>query len=50
MSSFRFAAQGPHAAGTHTVTLDTLALPAGLYVARLTAGAAVVSQRLTVVR
>ncbi|HEX9950305.1 MAG TPA: T9SS type A sorting domain-containing protein [Rubricoccaceae bacterium] len=39
---------GMRAAGVHTATVDTQALPAGVYVARLTAGAQTVTRRFTV--
>jgi len=41
---------GDHPAGMHDATLDTSGLPSGVYVVRLTAGAEVALQRLTVVR
>ena len=41
---------GPLSAGTHEATLDTRRLSPGIYVIRLTAGAEVATQRLTVVR
>ena len=41
---------GPLAAGTHPLRLDAARLPAGVYVVRASAGSAVVSQRLVVVR
>ena len=41
---------GPLGAGTHVLRLDAARLPAGVYVVRATAGGAVVSRRLTVVR
>ncbi|MEM1054794.1 MAG: lectin-like protein [Bacteroidota bacterium] len=43
-------AEGPTAAGTHVAHLDTRDLSPGLYVARLTAGHTILTQRLTVVR
>ena len=43
-------AQGAHAAGTHTLTLDTAGLAAGVYVLRITAGTQTETRRLTVVR
>ena len=43
-------ADGAQAAGAHTVALDASALPAGVYVARLTAGGQSVTRRLTVAR
>ena len=43
-------AEGLRPAGPHTEALDTSRLAPGLYVARLTAGAEVATQRLTVVR
>ena len=43
-------ADGAQTAGAHTVALDASGLPAGLYVARLTAGGTSVTRRLTVVR
>ncbi|HEX9950306.1 MAG TPA: T9SS type A sorting domain-containing protein [Rubricoccaceae bacterium] len=39
---------GMRAAGAHTATVDTAALPAGVYVARLTAGAQTVTRRFSV--
>ena len=39
---------GMRAAGAHTATVDTQALPSGVYVARLTAGAQTVTRRFTV--
>ena len=41
---------GVLAAGPHTLALDLAGLPAGVYVVRATSGAAVATQRLTVVR
>ena len=41
---------GPMGAGRHALEVDTSSLPSGLYVVRLTAGAAADAQRLTVVR
>jgi len=41
---------GPLAAGAHTLALDLAGLPAGVYVMRATSGAAVATQRVTVVR
>jgi glycosidase len=41
---------GPRAAGAHTATLDTRALPAGVYVLRLTADGRTASSRLTIAR
>ncbi|HLA62818.1 MAG TPA: T9SS type A sorting domain-containing protein, partial [Rhodothermales bacterium] len=41
---------GPLGAGAHTLRLDTAALPAGVYVARVTAGTQAATHRLTVVR
>ncbi len=43
-------ADGERPAGTHEVTVDAARLAAGVYVARLDAGRAVVTQRLVVVR
>jgi plastocyanin len=42
--------EGPLAAGAHTAPLDARALPAGVYVYRLTAGGQAAAGRLTVVR
>jgi len=44
------ATNGWRAAGPHEAALDVSALPAGVYVARLAAGARTATQRLTVVR
>ena len=43
-------ADGPVAAGEHTLRWEAGALPSGLYLVRLTAGNAVQTQRLTLVR
>ena len=43
-------ADGMRPAGAHTATVDTQALPSGVYVARLTAGAQTVTRRFTVAR
>ncbi|HYE96954.1 MAG TPA: M14 family zinc carboxypeptidase, partial [Rubricoccaceae bacterium] len=43
-------ADGPHAAGRHVVAFEAGALPAGVYVARLTTGGQTVSRPLTIVR
>ncbi len=43
-------AAGPQAAGSHDVALDTSALPAGIYMLRLTAGGDTRTTRLTVAR
>jgi ELWxxDGT repeat protein len=43
-------ADGPVAAGEHTLTWEADALPSGLYLVRLTAGDAVQTQRLTLAR
>ncbi len=43
-------ADGAQSAGPHTVALDASGLPAGIYVARLTAGGQSVTRRLTVAR
>ena len=42
--------EGGRGAGDHTVAVDTSRLPAGVYVARLDAGAQTITKRLTVVR
>ena len=41
---------GMRAAGAHTATVDTQALPSGVYVARLAAGAQTVTRRFMVAR
>ncbi|GAB2944694.1 glycoside hydrolase family 10 protein [Hymenobacter coalescens] len=43
-------AQGPHAAGRHTVTLRAGTLPAGLYVIRLTTGGGTWQQKVLLTR
>jgi hypothetical protein len=43
-------AEGWRAAGAHEAALDAAALPAGVYLARLTAGARTATRRLTVAR
>lgn len=41
---------GPLTAGTHTFSLDTAGLPAGVYVVRATAGTSAVTQQFTLIR
>ncbi|MEM1042231.1 MAG: T9SS type A sorting domain-containing protein [Bacteroidota bacterium] len=43
-------AEGPHAAGTHTATFDARALPAGVYLARLSADGQTATRKLTLLR
>lgn len=43
-------AEGTHTAGTHTIRLDSSAMPAGVYVVRMRAGTFAAMQQVTVVR
>ncbi|MEL7171043.1 MAG: T9SS type A sorting domain-containing protein, partial [Bacteroidota bacterium] len=43
-------ADGPHAAGSHTVRFDGGALPSGIYVAQLTHRSRIASRRVVLVR
>ncbi len=43
-------ADGPFAAGSHRLALDTAALPGGVYLVRVQSEASVLTRRLVVVR